>query len=314
MEHLGKLLAQLQFSHRVALEWFMHHSFTDQPWPKPLANGVHLAITHKGIYKPKGIEYAISVRQTLHNPYSDHDPVFRTDGTWSYFYHQETSDPELFTNRGLVACWRDRVPIGVMRQISAKPRVRDHVLGLVLVAGWNGGYFILECFAPDGRSRGLGLAASEIEAVCATQEEADPITQPFEPESIVDSRERIIASIVQRQGQRAFRCTLLELNKGRCAISDCDTAEVLEASHILPYRGPESNHPSNGLLLRADLYILFDLGLLTVDPSTMTVILAPSLCHTSYGELVGKPAGLPDCIESRPSVTLITQHRAWSGL
>src|SRR5271155_3471993 len=43
---------------------------------------------------------------------------------------------------------------------------------------------------------------------------------------------------------------------------------LLEAAHISPYRGLQSNHPQNGLLLRADLHSLFDLGMLAVDPLT----------------------------------------------
>ena len=54
----------------------------------------------------------------------------------------------------------------------------------------------------------------------------------------------------------------------------CDVVAVLKATHIMPYRGEETNHPSNGLLLRADLHTLFDVGLLTIDPKTMTVRLA----------------------------------------
>ncbi|WP_336979879.1 HNH endonuclease signature motif containing protein [Altererythrobacter fulvus] len=54
--------------------------------------------------------------------------------------------------------------------------------------------------------------------------------------------------------------------EGRCAISGCDVREVLEAAHIMPYLGEETNDVRNGLLLRADLHTLFDLGLLKIGP------------------------------------------------
>jgi predicted restriction endonuclease len=64
---------------------------------------------------------------------------------------------------------------------------------------------------------------------------------------------------------------------------------VLEAAHIFPYRGPQTNHVTNGLLLRADLHVLFDLGLLRIDADSLTVELDPILNGTSYAELSGRP-------------------------
>ncbi|WP_200883691.1 HNH endonuclease [Archangium violaceum] len=52
---------------------------------------------------------------------------------------------------------------------------------------------------------------------------------------------------------------------GRCALTDCEEPRVLEAAHIFPYHGPQTNHVTNGLLLRADLHVLFDLGLLRTE-------------------------------------------------
>ena len=45
---------------------------------------------------------------------------------------------------------------------------------------------------------------------------------------------------------------------GRCAITGYDVEEALQAAHIVPYLGPQSNTVNNGLLLRADVHNLFD--------------------------------------------------------
>ena len=63
----------------------------------------------------------------------------------------------------------------------------------------------------------------------------------------------------------------------RCMVSGCQLVDLLEAAHIRPYRGENDNHPSNGLLLRADLHTLFDLDLLGIDPETLLVRLADPL-------------------------------------
>jgi hypothetical protein len=58
---------------------------------------------------------------------------------------------------------------------------------------------------------------------------------------------------VSRRGQAGFRAALLEAYRGRCAITGFDAAAALEGAHLRPYRGPESNTVTNGLLLSADL-------------------------------------------------------------
>lgn len=241
----------------------------------------------------------------------------RVDGTWSYLYFQETEDLEArdaaYTNRGLIACSRDGVPVGVMRQISRSPEIRYRVLGLALVAGWDGGYFMLEGFSREGVSHGRGPAA-EIEALTMEQENVETSAGTFNPTGIMDARERIVASIVRRRGQPEFRSRLLDAWGGRCAITGCDASEALEAVHIVPYRGPETNHLSNGLLLRADIHTLFDLGLITVDTVTMTVLIAPDLAGTSYSELAGRRLLLPQDEGFLPSKEALDRHRAWAGL
>ena len=87
----------------------------------------------------------------------------------------------------------------------------------------------------------------------------------FNPSSIADGRRKIERLVVLRQGQKKFRKSLLESYEGRCAISGCNVQQVLEAAHIMPYLGEETNHVENGLLLRADLHTLFDLGKIKID-------------------------------------------------
>lgn len=315
MEHLDELIARLPQQHRNALEWFITHAGTEQPWPKALANGTLLVSKAQGIYKPSWTKYGLSIRQNMSGPYPDQEPVMRPDGTWSYLYSQEARDPNSrdsdYANRSLVACMTDRVPIGVIRQVSSKPTSRYRVLGLALIVGLQEGYFFLEGFSPYGQVHSRGSLA-EIEALNVAQ--ALEATGAFDPSSVADGREHTIASIVRRRGQPEYRQRLLEAYEGRCAITGCNAVEALEAVHIVPYRGAETNHPSNGLLLRADVHILFDLGLLAIDTSRMTVLISPSLLSTSYSWLSGRHLQLPRSWSLTPSVEALDQHRAWAGL
>lgn len=67
-----------------------------------------------------------------------------------------------------------------------------------------------------------------------------------------------------RIGQGAFRILVTDAYSRRCAISGEKTLPVLEAAHIKPYSSFGINSIDNGLLLRADLHKLFDIGYVTV--------------------------------------------------
>lgn len=289
-------------SHQAALDWFKQRTGHVVPWPEPLPDGTFLVNKAKGIHKPGGIPYALSVRQVLSGPYDDLDPEILPSGGWRYRYAQEGADPadrdRLFTNRGLLACQADGVPVGVLIQRSRKPNVRYEVLGLAYVRGWERGYFILE----------------SVDAVAMDAPAEQPTVASFDPTSLEDGRKRIQAAIVARQGQGRFRRQVLAAYGGRCAITDCDVEAALEAAHIVPYRGAQTNAVQNGLLLRADLHTLFDLGLLAIDAATLTVRLHASLAKSSYGALASKAVRLPQDPGLRPHPDALELHRKGAGL
>lgn len=126
----------------------------------------------------------------------------------------------------------------------------------------------------------------------------------FDPSE--DARRRITAAIVQREGQPEFRKALLAAYDGTCAISGCKVEALLEAAHIIPYRGTQTNLVGNGLLLRADLHKLFDLHLLCIDSKTRKIRLSEGLADSEYARYDGIPlrepadadkAALPDALK-----------------
>lgn len=70
---------------------------------------------------------------------------------------------------------------------------------------------------------------------------------------------------------------------------------------------------SNGLLLRADLHTLFDLGLVVVDPQSMKVEVAQALQVSFYAGLAGTALRLPHRSEEIPSKEALAAHREWAG-
>jgi hypothetical protein len=160
----------------------------------------------------------------------------------------------------------------------------------------------------------LGIHVAAVPASGAVNELAQAqravqAAEGFDPTDTEDARERILTAIVRRRGQPQFRDALLRAYGRRCAATDYDAVDALEAAHILPYRGEHTNHVSNGLLLRADVHTLFDLGLIVVDAPTMTIEVAPSLIGTQYAGLAGRPLRLPPDPSQRPSAQALGLQR-----
>ena len=243
-----------------------------------------LANKAKGIHKPAGLEYALSVRQSMNGPYED-ALHWAPDGSWYLQYHHERVDGISFTARAMDACRSAGVPVGVILQIKQKPNPVYKVLGLGLVSNDQGGVFTI---------RQYGSEVERAEGALALQ----VATEAFDASNLADARRREVRAIAVRRGQPAFRRQVLEAYGGICAISGCSTRAVLEAAHIISYRGDHTNHVCNGILLRTDLHTLFDMNLLRIEPTTYAVQIAEELADSEYVGLHGRQLLLPqdaDC-------------------
>ena len=86
-----------------------------------------------------------------------------------------------------------------------------------------------------------------------------------------------VESLIEpRLGQGAFRLTLTDAYRKRCALTGESTLPVLEAAHIVPYANEGTHDVRNGLLLRADFHKLFDAGLVSVTPD-LTIQISPRI-------------------------------------
>jgi hypothetical protein len=317
-------LTGLPQRHVLALRWFALTAGSIQRWPKPLDDGTLLVTQAKGIYKPEWSDYALSVRQTLNSPYPDQEPVVEPSGRWTYRYFQERAAPpsasvaaegqdKKYTNRGLMACMQRGVPVGIMRQTKGKPGVQYRILGLAAVKRWDKGFFEFQGLSREELQdflRYSGPADSDLAAV----ESSLARTGEFDPASFLDERKRVLAAIVRRQGQSAFRQALLVAYEGRCAICGQGAKQSLEAAHIVPFVGPATNTLANGLLLRSDIHTLFDLGLIAVSPVDRVVWVSPLLEGTEYEKFRGQPIRRPLEERDSPSAAALAEHWRASGL
>lgn len=309
---------QLEARHLRALQWFEQNAGREFE-QRPFDVGLEMKVSslQKGIWKPAGIPYAVSVVQTHKGVYDDLDPIRFDDGTWEYFYHQQGKteddlrDPQrLFANAALFRCVADRIPVGVI--IPSESGRGYQVLGLAMVEGYDRGRFDLVGPISLGAVDAAANAAEPRTAVTVSLVEV-PIGD-FDPSAGHDSRIKVIASVHRRQGAPRFRRALLHAYQGRCAMTQYDAAPALEAAHIIPYRGPQTNHPTNGLLLRADMHDLFDLGLVAVDTDSMTIRLADALAGTMYEPYQDQPLWLPHDAVARPNIEALEKHLLQSAV
>lgn len=303
--------ADLTSSHAARLDWFRQGAGSTTGYPEPLPDGSFLVTRPKGIYKPQDLEHALSIRIHLNSPYPDGEVYWRPDGTWHFAYHQENADPALrdsaYTNRALLRCIEDRIAVGVLRERVPDKQSPDkyEILGLAVPTGWDAGYFFFEGVRSDGTWH-RGDTLGDVLVAQAEELDGQEASTQEDPQDDYDARLKVTRQIVARRGQPKFRSALLDAYSRQCAVTGTQAVAVLEAAHIRPYRGPQSNTVDNGLLLRADIHTLFDLSLLAVDPSSMKVAVSKTLADTTYGDLHGKSLSTPTDETAQPSLPALT--------
>ncbi len=307
-------LMKVTGKHKVALEWYQENKGSTVLW-KSIQDfsrrESRLVNQAKGIYKPAYTDYALSIRTIQDGPYPDQEVEYRADGSWVFQYFQENSDPNQrdreATNRGLMKCMEDGIPIGALVKRVTQPSVAYEILGLGLVVDWASGFFTIEGFSSNGIVHSSKeMDATRLRATKAIHQE------PFDAENYEDLREKTIAQIAKRRGQAAFRTGLLKAYGGKCCVTGCGLQGTLEAAHITPHRGLHSQNVQNGLLLRCDIHTLFDLGLVTITED-YCVKLSPVAMDHEYAKLDGVRLRLPEDPSLHPNLEALKRHRKWSG-
>jgi putative restriction endonuclease len=121
------------------------------------------------------------------------------------------------------------------------------------------------------------------------------------------------ALVKQRLGQGTFRLMTLDNYRHTCCITGEITRDVIEAAHILPVSKGGEHRLDNGLALRADMHILYDPGLLSVDPEHRLHVSSRirELVHNGvvyYRHEGEKLRSLPEELRNRPNRELLDWH------
>lgn len=261
---------------------------TDLPFP----NDSFTPYAQRGIHVPSKQRYAANITVKNKSIYhgADRPLIELPDKTWLLVYSEHRSNTGVQAydgwNAGLMNNLRDGVPVGVY--IEDRDRPSRYYRALAYVEDYNPehGCFILR--GPVAGSMPGKLASPIRERKEQAGRGGDSVEELLED---MRTYEMVRQSI--RNGQQRFRQELLEAYGGACAITRCAVPEALQAAHIIGYRGLASNVVTNGLLLRADVHLLYDSGLLTVDPDGLRVVTSRRLAGSGYSELDGARLELP---------------------
>ena len=161
----------------------------------------------------------------------------------------------------------------------------------------------------DGKPEAVRLEDGEAE-MALSEAHRQVASEPRPPiDSDHDARIWEMRAVAMREGQGEFRQSLLEAYDRKCAITGCAVVEILEAAHIMPYRGGYTHRSDNGLLLRADIHTLFDKGMLWVDSDGLVQIDERLARSGDYARLRGKALAFPADPTCHPRREHLGHHR-----
>lgn len=112
------------------------------------------------------------------------------------------------------------------------------------------------------------------------------IETPYEL-SIEDTRKKAQKEIMVREGQKKFRNDAFKRYQHKCVVSGCNVQNVLQAGHIQGYKGKQTNHPANSIVLRVDLHWLYDANLMGID-TDFVIHIHPSVKDEHYRSFHGQ--------------------------
>lgn len=199
-----------------------------------------ILIGAQGIWKPKQLEYPISIKSVSDSIYDD----VQLDNNLIHYKYRGT-DPNFHVNVGLRECMNQSIPLVYLHQV---------VKGKYLVE-WP--VFIV---ADDPRNLTFTVEAKMNQIVYNSQ---------FDIIDIADESQSRYATrlMIQRLHQVAFREKVLQAYQDHCAICNLKHRELLDAAHIIEDYNGGKPVVQNGLSLCKIHHSAFDQNILGISPN-----------------------------------------------
>ena len=235
----------------------------------------------QGIWKPKQMEYPISIKSVNNSIYDD----TQLDNNLIHYKYRGT-DPNFYVNAGLRECMYQKIPLVYLYQV---------VKGKYLVE-WPV-YIVAD--NPKNLTFTIEAQVNQIDISVPL----DTVEEPNELERKYATRQ-----MIQRLHQGTFRERVLEAYREYCAICNLKHRELLDAAHIIPDNLGGKPVVPNGLSLCKIHHAAFDQNIIGVTPDykihvredILHEIDGPMLKH-GIQEMHGNKLILPRSFTSRPN-------------
>lgn len=150
-------------------------------------------------------------------------------------------------------------------------------------------------------------AVAQLGALAPARPEADLVWEHS------GSRYGAKVEVSPRLGQSSFAAKVAEAYRLRCAITGAKVRPILQAAHIRPYKDEGPHRVDNGLLLRADVHLLFDDGYLGVKPGSHELLVSRHLREIwgngdEFYSKQGRVIARPDRNVDRPNTEFLDWH------
>lgn len=307
----------LRANYETAWRWFMSMSGTSGSRMLgkriPGVSDDFPISAQRGIHVPANTHVALSVTVVRDSIYSASDQplIHLPNGTWllEYSVHRNNTGGKTDSrwNEGLFNCLKLGVPVGVFIQERGSKYIR--YLAYVEEYHPERGVFTLHGPVTPESESVFSEAGRFAPSVSIEYLSGNVLTDNSSlTEMEEDNRRYAAIQRAVREGQRSFRKQLMDAYDGRCAGTGCSVTEALQAAHIIAYRGARSNAVGNGILLRADLHLLFDSSLISINPENYELTTSKRLADTSYSCLKGRELRLPKKRDLWPNESYLLAH------
>lgn len=146
-----------------------------------------------------------------------------------------------------------------------------------------------------------GVLAASPDSIVMEVDWEEALTEELPEDITEDFRKRRLSERVVREGQSKFSRAVQEIYSYTCCITGATEKSILQAAHIMPYRGRQTNFPNNGLLLAQDVHTLFDRGRLLINPYSLCVEFPETMNDVRYLRYAGKKIVIPDEKKHQPN-------------
>lgn len=236
--------------------------------------------------------------------YRDADMVEHPDGTWTIEYAQQASQPGKKATDKSNATMMNNLVDGVPIAFMTRGREGYLVHGLAYVEAYNPLTGMFTLHGPVSlEAKGVNFY-SWLALDGLNEEEKDTLRKADD----FDGEAYVAVQTMRRRRQDVFRKNVLAAYDHRCALTNASTPTVLQAAHIDSFAKSKSHAVTNGILLRADVHLLYDAHLLTIRPDSGQIVVSDCVSERMYRDLDGMRMRFPKNSDCHPNDRLLEIH------